>query len=174
MSAAGIEEAVDFQFFPIGSFTASTTNTTDCPRSGNDAGCSMDMLESCVIKHNSAGQAALIAFLACFEGGTHSAGISAASKCAGTAGISAADFDLAKACYADASSRQAAWQAIVTASEATGHKPFKCFPWVELRLDDGSTKMISSAADEDCVSADYDLLKALCSSLSDPKPAGCQ
>lgn len=174
MSAAGLEEAVDFRFFPIGSFTASTTNTTDCPGSGNDAGCSMDMLESCVIKHNSAGQAALIDWLACFEGGAHSSGLSAAAKCADSAGIGASDFGAAKACYNDPSSRQAAWQAIVAASEATGHKPFKCFPWVELRLDDGSTKMISSAADEDCVSADYDLLQALCASLSDPKPAGCQ
>ena len=45
--SAGLNALVDFRFYPVGKFSATST----CPGAGNDKGCEMDMLEACVVQH---------------------------------------------------------------------------------------------------------------------------
>jgi len=169
--SAGLNALVDFRFYPVGKFSATST----CPGAGNDKGCEMDMLEACVVQHTCpygsgpcevGAQLSLINWLACFEGGSHAAGVAAARSCAATAGL--ASMSAALACYADGAQKQAAFAAVEAAAVATGEQPYTCFPWVAV-----NGTVVSDPKVDSCLAKGFDLEKAICGAIEGPKPAAC-
>ena len=125
-----MNEATELRFYPVGGFPKS--GTVDCPSSGNDADCSGDKYEACLLHVacgglvcDAAKQLKLAQFLACFEGDYDSAPAQAAT-CATKVGFDAAAI---KSCAADPLASAAAFDAVQAAGHA-GMQAAKCFPWI--------------------------------------------
>lgn len=168
-ASGGLNELIDFRFYPVGTFS----DVSACPPVGSDKGCEMDMLESCIVQHSCPTgtpckvdtQLALINFLACFEGGKKAAGLAVARSCAATAGL---DIAGGVACYGDAAQKAAAFAAITAAAKATGETPYKCFPWVAV-----NGTLVSDPKVDSCLAHDFDLTQSICAAIEGPKPAVC-
>jgi hypothetical protein len=170
LTTKGVNEIVDFVFWPVGIFPGSK-----CVSAGSDENCQMDRLEACLLQKigclggncTTSTQAELATFLNCFEGENGRAKTLASAKtCASTSGI---DFTATEACYNSADESAKAF-ALVTDGAKDGLKGAKCFPWVTL---DG--KLYSDASSESCVPADdqKNIIAAVCKAYNGTKPAAC-
>ena len=166
---------MQLSFFPVGGFAKGNGSVT-CPSSGNDAHCSGDKFESCLlhiacggVKCEPKDQLNLANFLKCFEA-DHDSAPEHAAACA-----SAAGFDVAaiNACASDPTSANAAFDAVQSAAKE-GMVGATCFPWIVV---DGVVK--STDPEEGCFGKDAGtapLLPLLCAAIKSSGgdlPAGC-
>lgn len=178
LQAAGMNDAVELSFYPVGGFSNKEYNkTVSCASTGVDANCTGDIYEACILQQfckgvacPSAEQLEVVDFLHCFET-INRANMSFADGCAKSAGLEVSKIH---ECFDDSAAAKAAFDMVLDA--ATDTLPTtKCFPWVKLE-----GVLLSTDPDEGCLGKDagtYPLLDTLCNATGPADvhaPAACE
>ena len=180
MQADGLEDVVEFSFYPVGAFL---DGHKDCSHGGaRDPNCEWDKLEACVVTNycfngNCTADVTVkvVNFLGCYAGDHgDDKSVASAKQCASDASL---DFSPVQACF-DKDGGEAAYKQTWTAAQqpAGDQGPWfaqaKCVPWVVV-----GGKLFSDASKLSCVDHNDSarLVRAICDAYSgDTPPAGCK